>query len=34
MIKKLKKIKNLGLFSDYTWDNNLDNFDKYNLFYD
>jgi wobble nucleotide-excising tRNase len=33
MIKKLKKIKNLGLFSDYTWDNNLDDFDKYNLFY-
>ncbi len=33
MIKKIKKIKNLGLFSDYTWDNNLDDFDKYNLFY-
>lgn len=33
MLKKLKKIKNLGLFSDYTWDNNLDDFDKYNLFY-
>lgn len=33
MIKKLKKIKNLGLFSDCTWDSNLNDFDKYNLFY-
>lgn len=33
MIKKLKKIKNLGLFSNYTWDSNLNDFDKYNLFY-
>ena len=33
MIKKLKKIKNLGLFSDYAWDSNLSDFDKYNLFY-
>lgn len=33
MIKKLKKIKNLGLFSDYAWDSNLNDFDKYNLFY-
>lgn len=33
MIKKLKKIKNLGLFSDYTWDNSLTDFGKYNLLY-
>lgn len=33
MIKKLKKIKNLGLFSDYSWDNSLTDFDKYNLLY-
>ena len=33
MIKKLKKIKNLGLFSDYTWDNSLTDFDRYNLLY-
>lgn len=33
MIKKLKKIKNLGLFSDYVWDSNLAEFDRYNLFY-
>ena len=34
MIKKLKKIKHLGLFSDYTWDSELaDDFDRYNLFY-
>jgi wobble nucleotide-excising tRNase len=33
MIKKLKKIKNLGLFSDYVWDNSLADFGKYNLLY-
>ena len=33
MIKKLKKIKNLGLFSDYSWDNSLTDFDRYNLLY-
>lgn len=33
MIKKIKKIKNLGLFLNYQWDNNLSSFGKYNLFY-
>lgn len=33
MLKKIKKIKNLGLFSDYTWDEALADFGKYNLFY-
>jgi wobble nucleotide-excising tRNase len=33
MIKKLKKIKNLGIFSDYSWDSSLADFGKYNLFY-
>lgn len=33
MIRKLKKIKNLGLFSDYTWDSSLNDFGKYNLLY-
>lgn len=33
MIKKIKKIENLGLFSDYTWDNSLQEFEKFNLFY-
>lgn len=33
MLKKIKKVKNLGLFSDYTWDDSLADFDKYNLFY-
>lgn len=33
MIKKLIKIKNLGLFSDYKWDPTLADFEKYNLFY-
>ncbi len=33
MLTKLKRIKNLGLFSDYTWDGSLVDFDKYNLFY-
>ncbi|MGH1364862.1 MAG: AAA family ATPase [Calditrichia bacterium] len=33
MIKKIKRIKNLDLFSDYTWDNNLSDFSRYNLIY-
>jgi wobble nucleotide-excising tRNase len=33
MINKIKKIKNLGLFSNYSWDSNLPYFSKYNLFY-
>ncbi len=34
MIKKIRKIKNLGLvFSDYTWDQNLSEFKRFNLIY-
>jgi|GEM_PF-426850 len=34
MIKKIKRIKNLGLvFSDYTWDPGLLDFEKFNLIY-
>ena len=37
MIKKLKKIKNLGsdkgLSFDYTWDSSLPDFERYNVFY-
>lgn len=33
MIKRVKKIKNLGLFSNYAWDTSLPDFNKYNLFY-
>jgi wobble nucleotide-excising tRNase len=33
MIKKILKIKKLGLYSDYTWNSNLPDFDRYNLFY-
>ena len=33
MIKKIKKIKNLGVFSSYQWDSTLPDFERYNLFY-
>ena len=33
MIKKIKKIKELALFSNYLWSNDLSNFGRYNLFY-
>ncbi len=33
MISKIKKIKNLGLFSNYTQDSSLPDFNRYNLFY-
>lgn len=33
MIKKIKKIKNLGVFSCYQWDSSLPEFERYNLFY-
>lgn len=33
MIKKIKRIKNLGVFSDYTWDTNLEKFKRYNVIY-
>lgn len=33
MIKKIKKIKNLGVFSSYSWDSSLSDFERYNLFY-
>ncbi len=32
-IKKIKKLKNLGIFSNYQWDNTLPEFKRYNLFY-
>jgi wobble nucleotide-excising tRNase len=33
MIKKIKKIKNLGIFQSYTCDSSFPEFKKYNLFY-
>lgn len=33
MIKKLKKADQFGIFQKYTWDNNLNDFAKYNLIY-
>ena len=33
MIKKIKKIKHLGVFQDYTCDSSLPECKKYNLFY-
>ncbi|WKZ26080.1 MAG: AAA family ATPase [bacterium] len=33
MIKKIKKIKNLGIFSDYVWDSSLPDFKRYNIIY-
>jgi wobble nucleotide-excising tRNase len=33
MLRSIQKIKNLGLFSNYTWDNTLPDFDRYNLIY-
>jgi len=34
MIKKIKRIKNLGIFGDYTWNNNtLNDFKQYNIIY-
>ena len=33
MIKKIKKVKNLGLFTDYQWDAVLHDFGRYNLIY-
>ncbi len=33
MIKRIKKIKNLGIFQNYTCDSNFPEFKKYNLFY-
>ncbi len=33
MIKKIKKIKNLLIFNDCSWDNNLPEFKQYNLIY-
>ena len=34
MIKKIKKIKNLWIFSDYSWDTHtLKDFERYNVFY-
>ncbi len=33
MITKIKKIKNLGIFTDYKWDSNLPEFKRFNLIY-
>lgn len=33
MIKKISKLKDFGLFQNYTNDNSLDDFNRYNLFY-
>jgi wobble nucleotide-excising tRNase len=33
MIVKIKKIKNLGIFSNYTWDSDLPGFLRYNVLY-
>lgn len=33
MIKKISKIKNLGIFNNYTWETNLSKFERYNLIY-
>jgi wobble nucleotide-excising tRNase len=33
MIKKIVKIKNLGIFSDYRWDSNIPEFKRFNLVY-
>lgn len=33
MIKKLKKIKNLGIFDNYVWDTKLPEFERYNVVY-
>ena len=33
MIKRIKKVKKLGLFTDYQWDDTLHDFGRYNLFY-
>lgn len=33
MIKKIKKIKNLGIFSDFLWDSSLPEFKRFNIVY-
>lgn len=33
MLTKIRKIRNLGIFSDYAWDATLQTFDRYNLIY-
>ncbi|MFH1792696.1 MAG: AAA family ATPase [Patescibacteria group bacterium] len=33
MIKKIKKIKNLGIFSDFVWESSLSEFKQFNLIY-
>ena len=33
MIRKITKIKNLGIFSDYQWDFNIPEFKRFNLIY-
>jgi hypothetical protein len=33
MITKIKKVKNLGIFSNYVWDNDLSDFGRFNVIY-
>lgn len=33
MINKIKKIRNLGIFSDFKWPDALENFKRFNLIY-
>jgi wobble nucleotide-excising tRNase len=33
MIKKISKIKNFGVFKDFTWDSSINEFDNINLIY-
>ncbi len=33
MIKKISRIKNMGIFSDFSWPTDLQGFNRYNLFY-
>ena len=33
MITKISKLKDFGVFSDFTWDGSIPNFNKFNLIY-
>jgi len=33
MIKRIKATKNFGIFKDFTWDESINEFKKYNLIY-
>ena len=34
MIKKINKLKNFGIFYDFPWQTDLEEFEKFNLIYD